>query len=303
MPDSPPTAPPAVARSRAGSGRGLLRSLPALGVVAALAVAGMSDVSHVVRPGENLWTIARHFATTPQALATANHLPDPNRVLAGTTLHIPSAAAPAAPAASPAKPPATALPRPATPLPLPFTSHTVTKGETLGSIAAANQLTTQVLASINGLADPNFIRIGQVLQIPLPVLGTVEGLLVYYAKADGVDPALAEGLAWQESGWQQKVVSPTGAVGVMQLEPGTASFTGVNLVGHSVDATNVQANVEAGVAFLAYLLKAGGGDQKLAVAGYYQGLASVRARGMYRATRQYVADVLALRDRFAARVP
>ena len=40
---------------------------------------------------------------------------------------------------------------------------------------------------------------------------------------------------------------------------------------------------------------------RVAIAGYYQGLASVRQRGMYRDTRAYVANVLALRARFASR--
>lgn len=295
MPDSRPAAPLAAAQPWP-AGRALLRSLMALGVIGSLALAGMADVSHLVRPGESLWTIAQHYATTPQALAAANHLADPNRILAGSTLDIPGS--PARAAAPPA-----AVKAPASPLPPPLptlTNHTVAAGETLSSIAARYHLTTQVLASINGLAHPDFIRAGQVLQIPMPVAGTVEALIVRYAEADGLDPALAEGLAWQESGWQQKVVSATGAVGVMQLMPGTASFTAARLVGHTVDATNLQANIEAGVAFLAYLLKAAGGNPSLAVAGYYQGLASVLQRGMYRTTRQYVADVLALRDRFAA---
>lgn len=300
MPDSPPTAPLAAGRARVRpAGRGLVRSSLALGVIASLAMAGMSDVSHLVRPGESLWTIAQHYATTPQALASANHLANPNRILAGSTLHIPAGPAAQAPPPAAAKTPSSPLPPP---LPA-LTNHAVAAGETLSSIAAQYHLSTQVLVSINGLAHPDFIRAGQVLQIPMPVAGTVEALIVRYARADGIDPALAEGLAWQESGWQQKVVSATGAVGVMQLMPGTASFTGVTLVGHTVDATNVQANVEAGVAFLAYLLKAAGGSLPLAVAGYYQGLASVRQRGMYRTTRRYVADVLALRDRFAAGAP
>ena len=37
---------------------------------------------------------------------------------------------------------------------------------------------------------------------------------------------------------------------------------------------------------------------KLAAAGYFQGLASVKRFGMYASTRHYVADVLALAQRF-----
>jgi soluble lytic murein transglycosylase-like protein len=57
--------------------------------------------------------------------------------------------------------------------------------------------------------------------------------------------------------------------------------------------------VEAGVAFLAYLLDQTRGDQPTAVASYYQGLESVRAQGMRADTRRYVANVMALKRRFA----
>jgi len=38
---------------------------------------------------------------------------------------------------------------------------------------------------------------------------------------------------------------------------------------------------------------------RLAIAGYVQGLASVRKNGMFAVTRQYVTDEMALRQRFA----
>ena len=50
--------------------------------------------------------------------------------------------------------------------------------------------------------------------------------------------------------------------------------------------------------YLKRLLTDAGGDENAAIAGYYQGLASVRARGMFDDTQQYVANVQALRGRF-----
>jgi hypothetical protein len=50
--------------------------------------------------------------------------------------------------------------------------------------------------------------------------------------------------------------------------------------------------------YLARLLRETNGDVRLAAAGYYQGLSSVRARGMFDDTRKYVDNVLALRARF-----
>jgi soluble lytic murein transglycosylase-like protein len=50
--------------------------------------------------------------------------------------------------------------------------------------------------------------------------------------------------------------------------------------------------------YLASLLKETGGDPRMAAAAYYQGLASVRSRGMFDDTKRYVDNVLALRGRF-----
>ena len=57
-------------------------------------------------------------------------------------------------------------------------------------------------------------------------------------------------------------------------------------------------NIRAGVLLLHELLGVTGDDDAMAVAGYYQGLASVKAHGMYPDTQRYVADVLALQQRF-----
>ena len=50
--------------------------------------------------------------------------------------------------------------------------------------------------------------------------------------------------------------------------------------------------------YLKRLLDETGGDESTAIAGYYQGLQSVRDRGMYDDTQQYVDNVQALRSRF-----
>jgi soluble lytic murein transglycosylase-like protein len=250
-------------------------------VLAALASAGLAD-THVVGPGENLWTIAHKYLTTPRALAETNHIADADFVQIGTLLRIPglapSAAAPATPRA---------------------VTHVIARGENLATIAARYNVRAATLASMNGISDPNLVRIGLVLRIPVAAPSTVESLLERYSAAFKVDPALVKALAWQESGWQQHVVSTVGAVGVMQIMPGTGLFTGLNLLQHDVNPANLRHNVEAGVAFLAYLLSLTKGDQRLAVAGYYQGLRSIRTVGMMPGTKRYVADVMALKRRFS----
>lgn len=134
---------------------------------------------------------------------------------------------------------------------------------------------------------------------PLPHVAKsyVRALIVREAKRAGLDVSLALALAYEESGWQQDVVSSVGAIGVMQVMPRTGAWIAANLVDHPVDLRDVEDNVEAGVRFLALLVR--GAGVRDGVAGYYQGLWSVRKKGMYADTKAYVANILALRQRFA----
>ena len=84
----------------------------------------------------------------------------------------------------------------------------------------------------------------------------------------------------------------------MQVMPGTWDWVNRNLAPAPLDPLSAADNVSAGSLYLAHLLRDTGGDARLAAAGYYQGLASVRARGMFDDTRRYVDNVLALQARF-----
>ncbi|MEZ0291915.1 MAG: lytic transglycosylase domain-containing protein [Solirubrobacteraceae bacterium] len=105
-------------------------------------------------------------------------------------------------------------------------------------------------------------------------------------------------MAWQESGFNNGVVSSANARGVMQVMPGTWDYVERNLAGRTLDPASATDNVQAGVLFLRHLLQQTGGDEATAAAAYYQGLQSVRDRGLYDDTQQYVANVQALRSRF-----
>jgi soluble lytic murein transglycosylase-like protein len=124
---------------------------------------------------------------------------------------------------------------------------------------------------------------------------TVRRVIVHTARRHGVDPQLALAVAWQESGWQQHVVSPAGAIGAMQVMPATGRWLS-QLVGRPLHLRNLPANVTAGVVFLSWL--EGQARPRIAIAAYYQGLAGVRDHGMYADTRRYVANVVALRRQF-----
>jgi soluble lytic murein transglycosylase-like protein len=114
----------------------------------------------------------------------------------------------------------------------------------------------------------------------------------------GVDTRLALAVSYMEAGFNQRMVSKVGAVGAMQIMPATGRWLSTYVVHRNLDIHKASDNVTAGVALLSVLLRETGGDMRTAVAGYYQGLASVRQRGMYDDTKRYVANVLALRNRF-----
>jgi soluble lytic murein transglycosylase-like protein len=118
------------------------------------------------------------------------------------------------------------------------------------------------------------------------------------ASRNGVPAALASAVAWQESGFNNAMVSSANARGVMQVMPGTWTWVQENLAKRQLDPASPIDNVGAGVLYLGRMLAETGGDHALAAAGYYQGLASVRRIGMLPETQRYVANVLALRSRF-----
>jgi soluble lytic murein transglycosylase-like protein len=118
------------------------------------------------------------------------------------------------------------------------------------------------------------------------------------AAQHGVSASLASAVAWQESGFNNGVVSSANARGVMQVLPGTWTWVEQNLAGQALDPNSAIDNVSAGSMYLAQLIHDAGGDESLAAAYYYQGEASVRAVGMLPDTQRYVANVMALRTRF-----
>src|SRR6185295_12803298 len=137
--------------------------------------------------------------------------------------------------------------------------------------------------TLSGLASAARLSAGQV--------GTL-------AAQSGAPSSLAAAIAWQESGFNNAMISPANARGVMQVMPGTWSWVQANLSSARLDPSSPTDNVKAGSLYLAHLLRETNGDPSLAAAGYYQGLASVRRIGMLPETRRYVANVLALRGRF-----
>jgi LysM repeat protein len=120
----------------------------------------------------------------------------------------------------------------------------------------------------------------------------VRHVIAKKARRVGVEPHLALAIAWQESGWQHKQVSSAGALGAMQVMPGTGRWMSAYL-GRKLNLRNLHDNVSAGVVLIKVLR--GQTKLKYTIAGYYQGLAGVRRYGMYKSTKRYVANVLAIK--------
>jgi soluble lytic murein transglycosylase-like protein len=118
------------------------------------------------------------------------------------------------------------------------------------------------------------------------------------AAANGVPPWLAETIGWQESGFNNGVVSSADARGVMQILPGTWQWINSSLTRAPLSPKSATDNVRGGVLLLQSLLRATGGSPSLAAAGYYQGLPSVERHGLLPSTQRYVRDVMSLASSF-----
>ena len=107
----------------------------------------------------------------------------------------------------------------------------------------------------------------------------------------GVSERLLQAIAYTESGFQADVTSSSGAMGIMQLMPSTASAYGVS------DPYDAYQNIMGGAAILKDLLNMFQGNQSLAIAGYNAGCGNVKKYGgipPFTETQNYVAKVTSL---------
>src|SRR5439155_1113814 len=79
---------------------------------------------------------------------------------------------------------------------------------------------------------------------PYPTPGSVSGDEITNAAADqNIGPNFGKAVAWQESGWENGLVSSADARGVMQIIPSTWDFIQNNLAGGTLDPYSPQDNV------------------------------------------------------------
>jgi N-acetylmuramoyl-L-alanine amidase len=245
--------------------------------------------SYVIAAGDTLSAIAARSGVSVSRLAALNHLRVNGVLIAGATLSVPASAS-----SGPATPPSTV-------------SYTLAPGDTLTSIASRAGISVPQLAEMNGISQDAVLLAGATLTVPAtqggPPYPTAERVTAaqveQVAARGGVPSSLAAAVAWQESGFNNDLVSSADARGVMQILPGTWDWIQNTLTPqHPLAPASAIENVRGGVLFLHSLLLATQGDERLATAGYIQGLDSVRRNGMYAVTAQYVRDVMALQPQF-----
>lgn len=125
-------------------------------------------------------------------------------------------------------------------------------------------------------------------------------MLAAAAKRHGLDPGLVMAVAWWESGWDMTEVSDTGAVGVMQIDPGTARDLGPRLLGRTIDPHVLADNLDLGAAVLAADIADAGGDVDVGLASYYEGGGNVDPANLDPGAVTYVTGVKALQKQFDA---
>jgi LysM repeat protein len=230
---------------------------------AALVRTAMTTTTHTVTSGETVSQLATKLGTTVQAIVAANSLNARAFIRIGQQLTIPGT----------------------------VTTTTATATVQLVSNTFAGRTYSD---SVVAAANVNQFTL---LSSSVPTRAQMQAKIVATARQMGVDPSLAQAIAFQESGFNHTVVSPANAIGVMQVIPSSGEWAS-QLVGRTLNLLDPNDNVVAGVAILRSLVKSSP-DLPTAIAGYYQGAASVRSNGMFDDTRRYVANVQTHMTRFS----
>ena len=189
----------------------------------------------------------------------------------------------------------TALPPAARRRPQPLGGYTVRWGDTLSGLAAVARVPMEQIAAANGLDPAGTLLAGTVLKLPTgaptppraaqpapapvvpdaapqPTPGRASAEQIQsIAASHGVPGSLAAAIAWQESGFNNAMVSSANARGVMQIMPGTWTWIQETMAPGQLDPASVDDNVKAGSLYLNHLLRETGGDQAAAAAGLLPG--------------------------------
>ncbi|GAB6897904.1 lytic transglycosylase domain-containing protein [Kineosporia succinea] len=243
---------------------------------------GSPTLAYRVKAGDDLETVARTAGCAPAAVLAANHMRPGAALKTGQLIRLPALATSSADPAR--KPPVADTTRA-----LAARRRRTRRGEV---IPAGDLPHRSYPPAVTKAAETNREALKHA---DVPDRPTARGIVRATAVHFGVDPALALAVASMESGFDQRLVSPANAIGVMQLLPSAGAWAG-ELLGRPLDLLDTKDNITAGTVLLLALGRHA--DEQTALAGYYQGLASVRRHGTFPDTRRYVATVRTLKLRF-----
>lgn len=140
---------------------------------------------------------------------------------------------------------------------------------------------------VSGSYESVYPRLSQVeIQELMP---RIDAAIETYSEQFGIDSELVRAVIKEESGFQPFALSTSGAMGLMQLMPGTAEGLGVT------DAYNIEQSIKGGTQYLSYQLSAFDENLELALAAYNAGPNAVKKYDgipPYEQTQNYVKKVM-----------
>lgn len=226
------------------------------------APAAVSGGQYTIKAGDTLGAIAARHGISLSALLSANKLNATTIIHPGKKLTIPGATK-----VAPEQKPANLVPS---------TFLHYTYPDAVVAEANRNKHT------LNGL--------------PAPTQAQMKAIVADTARKMGVDPSLAMAFSYQESGFNQRAVSPANAIGAMQVIPMSGEWAS-DLVGRKLNLLDPYDNATAGVAIIRALIRTSP-NLDTAIASYYQGQYSVKTHGMFPDTKKYVAAIKAHQKNF-----
>ncbi|MFC7406086.1 LysM peptidoglycan-binding domain-containing protein [Georgenia alba] len=283
-----------------------------------------SGSTHTVRAGETVSAIAARYDTTVEEIIQANDLGSDALIYVGQRLAVGGSGGQSSAGSSSSDSSDGSSSSGST------ISYTVSSGDTVGALASRFGVPAQSIVTANDLGSDALIYVGQRLTIPsstnlvddsflgrrypeatvasanankaallaagVPSREQMQSMVVQVANEMGVDPALAQAHAYQESGFNHASVSPANAIGTMQVIPTSGEWAS-DLVGRDLNLLDPYDNVVAGVSIIRALQSTASSTDQ-GIAAYYQGLGSVREYGMFDDTEDYVRAIKAHMNRF-----
>ncbi len=243
--------------------------------------------TYKVTSGDTVWGIARKYGSTITAIIDANGLSKSAIIHVGQSLTIPGSTAATVSNVTKVTTTSSGAPKLAT------KNNVDEFSDKASGLVGDTFLGRTYSAPVVGAANQNKATLKA---MDVPSKSQMQAMIVATAKQMGVDPALAQAVAYQESGFDMRAVSPANAIGVMQVIPSSGEWAS-QIVGRDLNLLIPQDNVTAGIAILKKLQR-NGTSLSDAIGGYYQGETAVRKYGLYTDTVRYVASVKSLMTRF-----